>query len=40
MVIDLLKDLGMSLHNIRHYVVNKSPEKYLSIMHHQKEKIV
>ncbi|SEQ62303.1 MerR family transcriptional regulator [Piscibacillus halophilus] len=38
-VIDLLKDLGMSLNDIRQYVENKSPEKFLSIMYQQKEKV-
>ncbi|SFL54011.1 DNA-binding transcriptional regulator, MerR family [Gracilibacillus orientalis] len=39
-VIALLKDLGMSLNDIRQYVENKSPEGFLSIMYHQKEKIM
>ncbi|MDQ0300587.1 DNA-binding transcriptional MerR regulator [Salibacterium salarium] len=38
-VIDLLKDLGMSLRDIRYYVVNKSPEKFLSMMYQQREEI-
>ncbi|WP_018931206.1 MerR family transcriptional regulator [Gracilibacillus lacisalsi] len=38
-LITLLKDLGMSLHDIRQYVEHKSPEKFLSIMHQQKEKV-
>ncbi|MGP4042493.1 MerR family transcriptional regulator [Gracilibacillus sp. D59] len=38
-VISLLKDLGMSLPDIRRYVEHKSPEKFLSIMYQQKEKV-
>ncbi|WP_251551648.1 MerR family transcriptional regulator [Neobacillus muris] len=40
LVIDLLKDLGMSLHDIQHYMQNKSPEKFLSLMYQKKEEIV
>ncbi|MEH7011339.1 MerR family transcriptional regulator [Neobacillus niacini] len=39
-VIDLLKDLDMSLNDIRQYMQNKSPESYLSIMYQKKEEIV
>ncbi|MCM3707999.1 MULTISPECIES: MerR family transcriptional regulator [Cytobacillus] len=39
-VIDLLKDLGMSLNDIHQYMQNKSPESFLSIMYRKKEEIV
>lgn len=39
-VIDLLKELGMSLHDIQQYTQNKSPQKFLSLMYQQKEEIV
>jgi DNA-binding transcriptional MerR regulator len=39
-VIDLLKDLGMSLNDIQQYMENKSPEKFLSLMYQKKEEIV
>lgn len=39
-VIDLLKELGMSLGDIQQYMQNKSPEKFLSLMHRKKEEIV
>ncbi|WHX98756.1 MerR family transcriptional regulator [Neobacillus sp. DY30] len=39
-VIDLLKDLDMSLHDIQLYMKNKSPERYLSLMHQKKEEIM
>lgn len=39
-VIDLLKDLGMSLNDIQQYMANKSPESFLSLMHQKKEEIV
>lgn len=39
-VIDLLKDLGMSLHDIQQYMQNKSPESFLSLMHQKKEEII
>ena len=39
-VIDLLKDLGMSLHDIQQYTQNKSPESFLTLMYQQKEEIV
>ncbi|MDN4494404.1 MerR family transcriptional regulator [Ureibacillus aquaedulcis] len=39
-VIDLLKDLGMSLGDIQQYMQNKSPEKFLALMYQQKEEIV
>ncbi|KAA0549851.1 MerR family transcriptional regulator [Bacillus sp. BGMRC 2118] len=38
-VIDLLKDLGMSLHDIAQYMKNKSPENFLEIMYEKKEEI-
>jgi DNA-binding transcriptional MerR regulator len=38
-VISLLKDLGMSLNEIQQYTLNKSPEKFLSIMHQQKKEM-
>ena len=39
-VIDLLKDLGMSLNDIQQYTQNKSPESFLSLMYQKKEEIV
>ncbi|MGX9135053.1 MerR family transcriptional regulator [Rummeliibacillus sp. JY-2-4R] len=39
-VIDLLKDLGMSLNDIKQYTQNKSPESFLLLMHQEKEEIV
>ncbi|SOC42702.1 MerR family transcriptional regulator [Ureibacillus acetophenoni] len=39
-VIDLLKELGMSLKDIQKYAQNKSPESFLKLMHLQKEEIV
>ncbi|MED4203547.1 MerR family transcriptional regulator [Neobacillus mesonae] len=39
-VIDLLKDLGMSLNDIQHYMKNKSPESFLQLMYQQKQEIV
>ncbi|MDI7742473.1 MerR family transcriptional regulator [Lysinibacillus fusiformis] len=39
-VIDLLKELGMSLGDVQQYMQNKSPEKFLSLMHRKKEEIV
>ncbi|QCR31106.1 MerR family transcriptional regulator [Lysinibacillus sp. SGAir0095] len=39
-VIDLLKDLGMSLNDIQQYMQHKSPERFLSLMYQQKEEIV
>ncbi|WP_394138900.1 MerR family transcriptional regulator [Cytobacillus oceanisediminis] len=39
-VIDLLKDLGMSLNDIQQYMENKSPESFLSLMHKKKGEIV
>lgn len=39
-VIDLLKDLGMSLNDIQQYMQNKSPERFLSLMYQKKEEIV
>ncbi|HHY72029.1 MAG TPA: MerR family transcriptional regulator [Bacillus bacterium] len=38
-VIDLLKDLGMSLHEIQQYTQNKSPEEFLALMYKQKAEI-
>ncbi|MEK4029971.1 MerR family transcriptional regulator [Pseudobacillus sp. FSL P4-0506] len=38
-VIDLLKDLGMSLSDIQQYTQNKSPESFLSIMYQKKAEI-
>lgn len=38
-VIHLLKDLGMSLEEIKHYAEDKSPDKLLAIMYEQKKKI-
>lgn len=39
-VIDLLKDLGMSLHDIQQYMNNKSPESFLKLMYRKKDEIV
>ncbi|KGR76291.1 MerR family transcriptional regulator [Ureibacillus sinduriensis] len=39
-VIDLLKDLGMSLNDIQQYTQNKSPERFLELMYKKKEEIV
>jgi DNA-binding transcriptional MerR regulator len=39
-VIDLLKELGMSLNDIKKYTYNKSPERFLSLMYQKKEEIV
>ncbi|MDR7240855.1 MerR family DNA-binding transcriptional regulator [Neobacillus drentensis] len=39
-VIDLLKDLSMSLNDIQQYIQNKSPESFLSLMYQKKEEIV
>ncbi|WP_099361431.1 MerR family transcriptional regulator [Fredinandcohnia onubensis] len=39
-VIDLLKDLDMSLHDIQQYTQNKSPESFLRLMYQKKEEIV
>ncbi|MFF2447948.1 MerR family transcriptional regulator [Neobacillus sp. NPDC058068] len=39
-VIDLLKELGMSLNDIHHYTQHKSPESFLSLMYQKKEEIV
>ncbi|WP_066059851.1 MerR family transcriptional regulator [Robertmurraya korlensis] len=39
-VIDLLKDLGMSLNDIQIYMQNKSPEGFLSLMYQKREEIV
>ncbi len=39
-VIDLLKDLGMSLKDIQQYAQNKSPESFLALMYQQKDEIV
>lgn len=39
-VIDLLKELGMSLHDIQQYTQNKSPESFLTLMYQKKEEIV
>jgi len=39
-VIDILKDLGMSLKEIQHYVQNKSPERFLALMYQEKDEIV
>jgi DNA-binding transcriptional MerR regulator len=37
-VIDLLKDLGMSLNDIQQYIQNKSPESFLSLMYQKKRR--
>lgn len=39
-VIDLLKELGMSLNDIQQYTEKKSPESFLALMYQQKEEIV
>ncbi len=39
-VIDLLKDLGTSLHDIKQYTQNKSPESFLTLMYQKKEEIM
>lgn len=39
-VIDLLKDLGMSLSDIQQYMENKSPDSFLALMHQKREEIV
>lgn len=39
-VIDLLKDLDMSLHDIQQYTQNKSPESFLRLMYQKREEIV
>ncbi len=39
-VIDLLKDLGMSLKDIQLYTQNKSPDSFLALMYQKKEEIV
>lgn len=39
-VIDLLKELGMSLNDIQQYTQNKSPESFLTLMYQQKEEIL
>ncbi len=39
-VIDLLKDLGMSLSDVQEYMNNKSPESFLTLMHRKKDEIV
>jgi DNA-binding transcriptional MerR regulator len=39
-VIDLLKDLGMSLNDIQQYMQNKSPESFLSLMYRKKDEMV
>lgn len=39
-VIDLLKDLDMSLNDIQQYTQNKSPENFLTLMYQKKEEIV
>ncbi|MFS0862075.1 MerR family transcriptional regulator [Fredinandcohnia sp. 179-A 10B2 NHS] len=39
-VIDLLKDLDMSLHDIQQYTQNKSPESFLALMYQKKDEIV
>lgn len=39
-VIDLLKDLGMSLNDIQQYMQNKSPESFLSLMRQKKKEII
>ena len=38
-VIELLKELGMSLNAIQEFIKNKSPEYFLTVMQQQKEKI-
>lgn len=39
-VIDLLKELGMSLSDVQQYMNNKSPESFLHLMYRKKEEIV
>src|SRR5690606_24045998 len=39
-VIDLLKDLDMSLHDIQQYMQTKSPESFLKLMYLKKDEIV
>lgn len=39
-VIDLLKDLGMSLNDIQTYMQKKSPESFLSLMYQKQKEIV
>jgi DNA-binding transcriptional MerR regulator len=39
-VIDLLKDLDMSLNDVQLYMQKKSPERYLSLMYQKKEEIL
>jgi DNA-binding transcriptional MerR regulator len=39
-VIDVLKDLDMSLKDIKQYTQNKSPEGFLNLMYKKKEEIV
>jgi DNA-binding transcriptional MerR regulator len=39
-VIDLLKELGMSLNDIQQYTQNKSPESFLTLMYQKREEIV
>lgn len=39
-VIDILKELGMSLKDIQQYMQNKSPERFLSLMYQKKQEIV
>ncbi|MEK4145623.1 MerR family transcriptional regulator [Robertmurraya sp. FSL W8-0741] len=39
-VIELLKDLDMSLSDIQHYMQNKSPETFLTMMYQKKDEIV
>jgi DNA-binding transcriptional MerR regulator len=38
-VIDLLKELGMSLNDIQHYMQNRSPESFLALMYQEKKEI-
>lgn len=38
-MIDLLKDLGMSLEKIKEYINHKSPDAFLDLMHDQKKVI-
>jgi DNA-binding transcriptional MerR regulator len=39
-VIDLLKEIGMSLNDIQEYTLNKTPESFLSLMYQKKKEIV
>ncbi|MDF1509008.1 MerR family transcriptional regulator [Robertmurraya sp. DFI.2.37] len=39
-VVELLKDLDMSLSDIQHYMQNKSPETFLAMMYQKKDEIV